>query len=463
MKKLRIPLIFALLFSFVMSEAQSQYFSKFETLNNWSAGLTLGGASLQGDGGHAGIGFTGGAHAKYSVSPTFGLQLSGDFGSLKGGDGYSLAEANTTYSYKNSFASFDATSVFTLGNTSFFKSLRKSQVYALFGVGVILNNVEGDYVTLAEANKYGSNSIKTSHTSPALTIPFGFGVKRSINDKIDLGLEMKIRYTNSDSLDALADEVWNNRNEDFFSTIGLRVSYKFGSEGDETHYDWVNPLETIYADLDTMKEITNKLKTLIEDEDGDGVGDFFDIDNTTEEGVNTYGNGKAVDSDGDGVPDHLDKQPLVFAKNVDVNGVAVDADGDGVIDELDEDTNTPAGALVDAKGNEIKVGGGNCCDCENVSLPTIIFDNGSSKIAPSSYGVLYALAEKMKQCPSLSVDATGYTASKSGEQLAWKRTNAIIDHLEANYGIERSRVTSVYASGSGVEYSTRRIELSMKK
>ena len=66
----------------------------------------------------------------------------------------------------------------------------------------------------------------------------------------------------------------------------------------------------------------------------------------------------------------------------------------------------------------------------------------------------------MKQCPSLSVTATGYTASKSGEQLAWKRSNAIIDHLEANYGIERSRVSTGYSSGSGVEYSTRRIDLS---
>jgi len=91
------------------------------------------------------------------------------------------------------------------------------------------------------------------------------------------------------------------------------------------------------------------------------------------------------------------------------------------------------------------------------------FDNNSSKISPSSFGILYAVAEKMKACPGLAIAAIGYTVSKSGEQLAWKRSNAIIDHLEVNYGIERSRVTTGYDTGSGVEYSTRRIDLNQAK
>jgi hypothetical protein len=64
----------------------------------------------------------------------------------------------------------------------------------------------------------------------------------------------------------------------------------------------------------------------------------------------------------------------------------------------------------------------------------------------------------MKSCPGLNVSAIGYTASKSGEQLAYKRVNSIVDHLEANYGIERSRISTGYASGSDVDYSTRRID-----
>ena len=66
----------------------------------------------------------------------------------------------------------------------------------------------------------------------------------------------------------------------------------------------------------------------------------------------------------------------------------------------------------------------------------------------------------MRMCPTLSVVATGYTRSKSGERLAWKRANSIIDHLEANYGIERSRISTDYASDSDVDYSSRRIDFS---
>ena len=161
-----------------------------------------------------------------------------------------------------------------------------------------------------------------------------------------------------------------------------------------------------------------------------------------------------------GINDCKDLQPFSICDDVDENGVAKDTDGDGVPDCIDEEPNSVAGELVDFKGRTVKLN--ECCDCENVTLPTIIFENGSSRISPSAYGILYDIAEKLKQCPDLVVTATGYTTSKSGEQLAWKRTNAIIDHLEANYGIERSRVETEYSKGAGLEYRTRRIDLSQK-
>jgi outer membrane protein OmpA-like peptidoglycan-associated protein len=467
---------------------------------------------LNGDASDIMIGLSGGAHIKYSVSQSFGLKMSGNIGVLKGGradpnignnngsamvgqvSNIATKEVTTpdSYEFKNNFQDIDITAVYTLGNISFLRPLRKIQLFTFFGVGAIWSESEGGFTKIADAQEYAKdwgqngtggqnfftgvdvNGVPTTVNADVvdattfykgrnMVIPFGLGIKRNFGNWLDLGLEWKTRWTRSDALDGFNVPVPQNRNHDFYSTLGLQASIKLGTKGEKNHYDWLNPIETIYADMDSLKSITKELQKLANDEDGDGVGDFFDKDNTTGENVSTYGNGKAVDSDGDGVPDHLDKQPLVFAKNVDVNGVAVDVDGDGVIDELDENTNTPAGVLVDSRGNEIEMGGGLCCDCENVTLPAVIFSNGSSKIAPSSYGILYAIAEKMKQCPEMSVSATGYTMSKSGEQLAWKRSNAIIDHLEANYGIERSRIATEYTTGSGVEYSTRRIELSTAK
>lgn len=141
----------------------------------------------------------------------------------------------------------------------------------------------------------------------------------------------------------------------------------------------------------------------------------------------------------------------------------IDVDNDGVPDYRDEDTKSQSGTLVNPrKGSSVKVGGGACCDCEDVVLPSVVFDNGSSRIKPEFYGSLYSVAEKMKACPDLKILASGYAVrSKSGSQLAFKRAKAIIDYLNANYNIPRDRF-SMDTEGSapdGVDYSNRRIDL----
>src|SRR6185437_751734 len=90
------------------------------------------------------------------------------------------------------------------------------------------------------------------------------------------------------------------------------------------------------------------------DSDGDGVPDRLDKCPGTPSGVKVDANGCPLDTDGDGIPDYLDKCP-------DVKGTAayngcpepapdMDSDGDGVPDRLDKCPNTPPGTKVDATG-----------------------------------------------------------------------------------------------------------------
>ena len=443
MKQLKLSLVVLTLLCFTASEAQvGSYFSKFRPSKKWSVGLQISPTILNGDVDNSNLGISGGAHIKYSISQSFGLKLNGDIGVLNG------ERTENSYEVTNKFKDLNINAVYTLGNLSFIRPLREVQMFTFFGVGAIWSDATGTFEDVANADTY--------YKGRNLTIPFGMGLKRNFGEWLDLGLEWRTQWVRSDDLDGFNFPVTENRFSDFYTIVGLQASIKLGAKGQDKHYDWLNPMETIYADLDTLIEVTNKLKILLEDADGDGVNDFTDSE-AESECDKVWPNGKVMDSDGDGVNDCKDLQPFSISTEVDENGVALDTDGDGVPNGIDEEPNTAADALVNVRGQAVEMGNA-CCDCDKVTLPTVMFDNSSSKISPSSYGVLYTIAEKMKSCPGLNVSAIGYTASKSGEQLAYKRVNSIMDHLEANYGIERSRISTGYASGSDVDYSTRRID-----
>jgi outer membrane protein OmpA-like peptidoglycan-associated protein len=87
------------------------------------------------------------------------------------------------------------------------------------------------------------------------------------------------------------------------------------------------------------------------DADGDGVPDYLDNCPDTPHGVAVDNHGCPLDSDGDGVPDYLDKCPNTPAGvKVDNNGCPLDSDGDGVPDYLDKCPDTPKGVAVDNSG-----------------------------------------------------------------------------------------------------------------
>jgi len=87
------------------------------------------------------------------------------------------------------------------------------------------------------------------------------------------------------------------------------------------------------------------------DTDGDGVPDYLDRCPDTPQGVKVDSNGCPLDGDRDGVPDYWDRCPGTPADvKVDSNGCPLDTDGDGVPDYLDRCPDTPQGVKVDSNG-----------------------------------------------------------------------------------------------------------------
>ncbi|MGA7180038.1 MAG: OmpA family protein [Thiobacillaceae bacterium] len=158
---------------------------------------------------------------------------------------------------------------------------------------------------------------------------------------------------------------------------------------------------------------------------------------------------KPVDSDGDGVPDSLDKCPNTPAGvKVDAQGCPLDSDGDGVPDYLDKCPNTPAGAKVDAQGCPLPVAQAAPVPApapKKLVLEGVNFDNDKATLHPEALATLDRAAVALKEWGDVKVEIAGYTDSRSTNQhnmkLSQRRAEAVRDYLISK-GVDADRLTA---------------------
>lgn len=155
-----------------------------------------------------------------------------------------------------------------------------------------------------------------------------------------------------------------------------------------------------------------------------------------------------------------------------------DSDNDGVPDYLDAEPNTPAGAMVDAKGNNIDKDGNGVPDALENKLDSkyaskeamnnsnlgveellnggyinVYFDFNSSKVSKQSAGSVNFIATYMKQNPSANIELIGYADeignSEYNKTLSEKRAQSVKDVLVAS-GIGEGRIS---ITGNGEDAS----------
>jgi OOP family OmpA-OmpF porin len=131
-----------------------------------------------------------------------------------------------------------------------------------------------------------------------------------------------------------------------------------------------------------------------------------------------------VDSDGDGVPDSIDRCPNTpHGVTVDAAGCPLDSDHDGVPDYLDECPGTPTGLKVDANG----------CEVEELVLTGVTFETASAKLTPESSEALDKVVAVLRLRPNAKTEVHGYTDSRGtdayNQKLSEKRAAAVVDYL----------------------------------
>ncbi|WEK35854.1 MAG: hypothetical protein P0Y53_25495 [Candidatus Pseudobacter hemicellulosilyticus] len=155
-----------------------------------------------------------------------------------------------------------------------------------------------------------------------------------LNKTLSLSIEDKITATKSDLLDGVqyqensVQDPAMTRDFDLYNFLSVGLNFAIGGKSVEPLW-WLNPLDYAYNEINKPRHM--KLpKPILDDSDGDGVTDQFDLEPNTPAGAPVDSRGVSRDTDGDGVPDYKDKELITPTQCQ-----PVDADGVGKCPEPD--------------------------------------------------------------------------------------------------------------------------------
>jgi len=235
------------------------------------------------------------------------------------------------------------------------------------GADTLSNMVNRDYTyesSLKDSTK--------SYDKSSFTVPIRFGLKFKLAPNLDARLGVAYIMTFTDYLDNYATGGNDNM---LYTSFGLQ--YNFSSTDNVGKYK-----DFDFSSLDKI------------DSDGDGVKDADDLCQNTPPNVKVDSKGCPIDTDKDGVPDYLDKEPKTAI------GAMVNAEGVTITDEMIAEEVS----RKDSIATERRVFKAD--DLSKEDMDAIMKDyEAASKSAPS----VVTIPEKYK---SLDLDKDNYISAK---------------------------------------------------
>jgi outer membrane protein OmpA-like peptidoglycan-associated protein len=313
----------------------------------------------------------------------------------------------------------------------------------------ILNDLEakldGTYETYADQDNY-SSFLGHYQILPSATA--GFGISYHVAKFMTIGVEEKVTFTGSDLLDG---QRWTEQNtftsdKDLISYTALTLNFHVGKNRVEPLY-WLNPMDYAYKKLGDVNP-EKMAKDILKDSDEDGVPDRLDKEPNSKKGCPVDVKGVVLDSDKDGIADCDDKEPFSPpGYTIDQYGVA-QVPPSPCCDQ--NDTSGGMNGLAGGKNGKGRRGGSNF-DCGKIELPGVYYDADRYDIGPEYYGALHQVAERLQMCPDVKMLVNGFDESKNdqkyNEQLAYNRATSVVDYLVEKYGISRDRFVVKYQGG----------------
>ena len=431
MKKLILSTLLAGSLAFA---ANAQEFNKWSLeattgFNKAMAPLTAGYLSPTLNIGHADLG------VRYMFNEKFGAKLDYGFGSFKESDGNS-PEFDTKYFRLN------LQGVANVGRIMNFETFSNR-------VGLLFHSGAGIGVVNPEMNQYNYFNDRV------YTLIFGFTPQIKLTEKIslvgDVSTILNGRQTITfDGVNAILPSTMPNAstNNGYYGANGTWWTGTLGLNiylGKQTqHADWFIAANK-YATKEELATQINGIKDMLKDSDADGVPDYLDKEPNTPSGARVSPSGTTLDSDGDGTPDHLDKcpfQPGAAASN---------------------------GCPVEVSRNEVDY----LRKAINDGYVNVYYAFDSSKPLAYSISAAQYISNFLKRNPGTSVEVKGYADELGSEdyniKLSESRAKAVYDLIIAS-GVDASRVsykgygedTSVDKSSADARQMARRASFEVK-
>jgi len=365
-----------------------------------------------------------GANLRYQFNHYIGLQLDYLGGTLKGNqNGWPGVETPLVSSFKTTLGSaLDLAAVFTFGNINFLKLKNSIIPYITAGLGTASYKVK-----IVKANSTTEEDFDNGNTENNIFAPIGVGLKFNLSQLMNLDLGYRMNFVDKDNLDGY--EVAYHKDKFSYGFIGLEFS--LGNQK-KPRMLFDNPVARLNNNLQTQIDtISNQVKGLSTDTDGDGVPDRFDKEPNTPAGCPVDSHGVSRDTDGDGVPDCKDKELITPTQCQ-----PVDADGVGKCPEPDC-----------CKAIKDTLAAMNAC---HLNLPSISFKSNRTALTDDAKTMLASVASQLKSSATCKIVITGYpAASKASQASCNKRLQTIQSYLTEHEGISADRIQTNCQVGGG--------------
>lgn len=337
---------------------------------------------------------------RYMFNEKFGLKLDYGLGTFKEVDGESP-------SFETKYNRFNLQGVANIGRVMNFESFTRT-------FGLLLHGGAGIGLVNPEENTYND------FDDNVYTLIFGITPQVKLSEKIalvaDVSTILNGRQTVSfDGATAIRPDIDNGyygANGTWWTgTIGL--NFYLGKS--EQHADWYIAADK-YATKEELATQINGIKDMLKDSDADGVPDYLDKEPNTPVGARVNSSGTTLDSDGDGTPDHIDKCPFL-------PGPA--STGGCPVEEIREEIDYMKKAIDDGYVN-------------------VYYAFDSDKPLGYSVSAAQYISNFLKRNPGVSVEIKGYADELGPEdynmKLSDRRAKAVYDLLVAS-GVDASRLS----------------------